>query len=312
MRNDSNDLMEMSQAAYEVNGEKIKLSPIIVKKYLVSGDANKVTDQEVMMFIKLCQYQKLNPFLREAYLIKYGNSPATLVTGKDTFTKRAANSKVSNGYEAGVIVLNLNKVIEFRNGTFYMHDEEELLGGWAKAYRKDKEHPVEISVNLNEYEGKKKDGTLNANWTQRPGTMIRKVALVQALREAFPEDFEGMYSPEEIGVEDHHLDTKKISIKEEIKKANEVEPIPQPAQKEQKEYIFSLGKTKGLVEGEGKGADISKLKEFTLQFGYNLSNLTYEEANDLLNKLEKYELKKEETVIEVEAETIEQLGDEPF
>jgi hypothetical protein len=29
--------------------------------------------------------------------------------------------------------------------------------------------------------------------------MIRKVALVQALREAFPEDFGGLYSPEEMG-----------------------------------------------------------------------------------------------------------------
>ena len=29
--------------------------------------------------------------------------------------------------------------------------------------------------------------------------MIRKVALVQALREAFPEDYAGLYSPEEMG-----------------------------------------------------------------------------------------------------------------
>ncbi len=29
--------------------------------------------------------------------------------------------------------------------------------------------------------------------------MIRKVALVQALREAFPEEFQGLYSAEEMG-----------------------------------------------------------------------------------------------------------------
>lgn len=284
MRNDSNDLMEMAQASYEVNGEKIKLSPVIVKKYLVSGDPEKVTDQEVMMFIKLCQYQKLNPFLREAYLIKYGNSPATLVTGKDTFTKRAANSKVSNGYEAGVIVLNIKGEIEYRAGTFYVSGKEQLLGGWAKAYRKDKEHPIEISVPINEYEGRKKDGTLNSNWNQRPATMIRKVALVQALREAFPEDFEGMYSPEEVGVDDHELKENKIDIKEEIKKENKVEVQPKVVQKEQKEYIFELGKQKGLV----KGKDIYKLEEFVQQFGYNLRALNYDIANDLLKKLEEY------------------------
>ncbi|BFN03880.1 phage recombination protein Bet [Clostridium tetani] len=309
MKNNSTDLMEMAQASYEVNGEEIKLSPIIVKKYLVSGDANKVTDQEVMMFIKLCQYQKLNPFLREAYLIKYGQQSATLVTGKDTFTKRAANSKVSNGYEAGIIVFNLKKEIEFRNGTFYMQDKEKLLGGWAKAYRKDKDYPVEISVNLNEYIGKKKDGSINSQWAQRPGTMIRKVALVQALREAFPEDFEGMYSPEEIGVDDKELKDNKIDIKEEFKKEHEVEEPPRPVQKEQKEYIFEIAKQKGLADGK----DVEGLEKFAQQFGYSLRALTYDIANDLLKKLEEYN----SGVIEAEYEEVNEdnqvkFTEEPF
>ena len=39
-----------------------------------------------------------------------------------------------------------------------------------------------------------------SNWASKPATMIRKVALVQALREAFPEDLQGMYSIEESDV----------------------------------------------------------------------------------------------------------------
>lgn len=74
---------------YESNGEIVKISPTTVRKYLVSGGGN-VSDQEVMMFMSLCRYQHLNPFLKEAYLIKFGNNdPATIVTGKDVFTKRA-------------------------------------------------------------------------------------------------------------------------------------------------------------------------------------------------------------------------------
>ena len=45
----------------------------------------------------------------------------------------------------------------------------------------------------------KKDGTLNSQWASKPATMIRKVAVVQALRDAFPDDFGAMYSPEEMG-----------------------------------------------------------------------------------------------------------------
>ena len=34
-----------------------------------------------------------------------------------------------------------------------------------------------------------------------PATMIRKVALVQALREAFPSELSGMYDQSEMGVD---------------------------------------------------------------------------------------------------------------
>ena len=102
---------------YATEHGEVALSPQIIKQYLVSGDASKVTNQEVMMFLALCKYQKLNPFLREAYLIKYGNNPATIVTGKDTFTKRAAANPACKGWEAGIIV-KTEKSMDFRRGTF--------------------------------------------------------------------------------------------------------------------------------------------------------------------------------------------------
>ena len=55
---------------------EIKLSSQIVKDYLVAGGGN-VSDQEVKLFIALCSAQKLNPFIKEAHLIKYGSNPAT-------------------------------------------------------------------------------------------------------------------------------------------------------------------------------------------------------------------------------------------
>lgn len=38
-------------------------------------------------------------------------------------------------------------------------------------------------------------------WVKMPATMIRKVALVQGLREAFPDKFQGMYDQSEMGTE---------------------------------------------------------------------------------------------------------------
>lgn len=179
---------------YDSNGTKIKLSPAIVKNFLVNGNG-AVTNQEVVMFLNLCKAQRLNPFLREAYLIKFGSQPATIVTGKEVFTKRARRNKDFAGYEAGIIVQGEGGNLEYRSGTLYLADEQ-IVGGWAKVHIRGYECPVESSVSFDEY-CLKKDGKPASNWASKPGTMIRKVALVQALREAFPEDLQGMYSAEE-------------------------------------------------------------------------------------------------------------------
>mgnify|MGYP000061756443 CR=1 FL=1 len=205
---------------YETPQGKVKLSPEIIRKYLVNGNG-RVTDQEVMMFLHLCYYQKLNPFLREAYLIKYGDEPATIVTGKETFTKRAASIPDCNGWIAGVVVLKDGKIV-YRPGSLVLKDEE-LVGGWAEVYRKSWSHPIRIEVSYEEYEGKKKDGTPNRQWKRMPGTMIRKVALVQALREAFPNEFGGLYSPEEMaqaGVDMEGLPQAEVKVEEDIEEQN--------------------------------------------------------------------------------------------
>jgi len=189
---------EKVEIKYLANGEEVKLTPNMVKQYLVSGDANAVTNQEVMMFISLCKYQHLNPFLREAYLVKYGTkTPATLVVGKDTFLKRANRNEAYEGKESGIIVKTKDGKIDYRDGTFH-EKEEAIVGGWAKIHIKGR-CPEMTTVSFDEYVGKKSDGTINGQWASKPATMIRKVAVVQALREAFPEDFGGLYAPEEMG-----------------------------------------------------------------------------------------------------------------
>lgn len=219
-----NELVEQKNTGlveYEANGEMVKLSPAMIKKYLVSGGGN-VTDGEVMMFLSLCRYQHLNPFLKEAYLIKFGSTdPATIVTGKDVFTKRADANPNYKGKKAGVVVLTKDGSIEEREGTMVLPDEK-LVGGWAKVFIKDKE-PEYQSVSFEEYAGRKKDGTLNSQWAKKPATMIRKVAVVQALREAFPDRFQGMYAQEEFAeVSDIKLDTEKIVAQEIEQNANTI------------------------------------------------------------------------------------------
>lgn len=192
-------------AKFMAGGMEIQLTPEIVRNYLVSGTKENVTMQEVSMFINLCKYSGLNPWLREAYCIKYGNEPATMVVGKEAFMKRAEADPNYDGFEAGIIVMN-DGGLEYRTGTMYTKDET-IIGGWAEVWRKDRAHSTRAEVSMEEYIGRKKDGSPNGQWSKKPATMIRKVALVQALREAFPKALGGMYVAEEQGQEEPEATT---------------------------------------------------------------------------------------------------------
>ena len=212
-----------SEFQYLSNGENVRLSFGLVKRYLVNGGGN-VTDQEVMMFMTLCKYQHLNPFLRECYLIKYGNYDASIVTSKDVFIKRAMKNPNFDGMEGGIIVQGneTGELIE-RPGSFYIKSEETLVGGWAKVYMKNLKYPIQKSVNLEDYEGKTKDGKPNTMWAAKGSTMIAKVAQMQALREAFPEDLGGMYAQEEI-VEAQGVTLSETAITPPAPEAQQEEP----------------------------------------------------------------------------------------
>ena len=185
---------------YEVDGNEVKLTPSTVQEYIVGSNNPKITMPEFKFFTELCKARKLNPFLKEAYCIKYGNEPAAIVVGKDAILKRAILNHSYNGMESGVIVLTEDGEIKERQGTFKL-DDEQLVGGWARVYRKDWEHPIYVSVSFSEVAQKKKDGSLNSNWRTKGATMVEKVAKVRALRETFIEDLGGMYEAEEMNIE---------------------------------------------------------------------------------------------------------------
>ena len=216
---------------FKANGEDVKLSPKMIKDYLVAGNG-QVTDQEVVMFLSLCKFQHLNPFTRDAYLIKYGTSPATVVVGKDVLLKRAMRSEKFGGLSAGVIVVNTNGEVEEREGTFVL-PEENLVGGWAKVLIKGYDLPFYSSVSMKEY------STGKSNWLTKPATMIRKVAMAQALREAFPEEMSALYDQAEMGeikvdsksedsIADIQLDTTPVIVPVE---ASEPAKVSEPVQK---------------------------------------------------------------------------------
>ena len=181
---------ERGLVTYEVSGEQVKLSLSIVRNYLTRGNS-AVSDADVVQFIHICRANCLNPFIGDAYLVKYKDSPAQIIESKASFMKRGEESGVMTGYRAGVILVREGK-IAYEEGSFFL-PSDQLVGGWAEVTRKDRKTPIIVRVRLTEYNSGK------STWSKMPGTMIRKVALAQAFREAFPMKFGHTYVPEEEG-----------------------------------------------------------------------------------------------------------------
>ncbi len=166
----------------------------------------QATDAECKIFLETCKAYHLNPFTKEAYLIHYDNKNAdtasTIVLGKNCYMQMAERNPAYDGFEAGVITLDKEAGQIFHREGSIVYEGEELLGGWAKVYRKDRSRPNYEEVNLADYD------THKSLWSDNGGkkpTMIRKVALVHALREAFPTTFGSLYDESEVAV---HVDAE--------------------------------------------------------------------------------------------------------
>lgn len=236
-----NDLMSKA-VEFSVNGEQIKLTGNTVRNYLVHGNG-KVSDQEVVMFINICKYQKLNPFLNEAYLIKFGNQPAQIVVSKEAFMKRAESHPNYEGFQAGIIVERNGEMVEIEGAVKLKNDV--LVGGWCKVFRNDRKVPIISKISLDEFNKEQ------ATWKQMPLNMIRKSAIVNGLREAFPDSLGAMYTEDDAEVE--RSETEQEVQDEVIKNANhEVIDIDfEEASKLNKEQNEQITLDESVTEGPG-------------------------------------------------------------
>lgn len=234
---------EKNSVTYTSGKDEITLTPSVVTQFVTKGNG-EISTEEAFNFIQLCRYNGLNPFLNEAYIIKFGNAPAQLIVSKEAFMKRAERQETYQGFEAGVISFNseTNDIAE-REGAFSLPNEQ-IVGGWAKVYRSDRERPVTVKINFSEF-AKYKNGSLQSTWANMPANMIRKSAIVNALREAYPDQLGAMYTEDEPNLDEpkvkKDVTAQKKSqdlltdFKKEVIEVDEPENEAEPTPEEPKE-----------------------------------------------------------------------------
>ncbi|HDT14509.1 MAG TPA: phage recombination protein Bet [Candidatus Aminicenantes bacterium] len=166
--------------------------------------------QEVALFLNVCAMYGLNPFKREIYLIKYDpKEKASFVVGYESYLKRAERTDKWAGMATGTV------------------DDPKTgvpIKAWAKIWRKDWPQPLEHEVYYSEYvqHGKGRDGKpyVTKFWRKKPRTMLKKVAIAQAMRMAFPDELGGMpYTAEEMPVQHETLPKGPVEVVETKRQA---------------------------------------------------------------------------------------------
>ena len=169
----------------------INLSIQMVRQHFVTPTKSGAvpTDAQLAKFVMLCKTQLLNPWAGDAFISGYDtkNGPGfTLLVAIQALLKRAERCQAFDGIESGIIVTNADGEVTERSGDLLL-PKEQLIGSWAKVYRKDRRIPFYRVCNRAAYDQQR------SRWLTDPNGMLRKCAQAGALREAFPVELSGMH-----------------------------------------------------------------------------------------------------------------------
>lgn len=217
-----------------------------VKKYIAPG----ATDKELFMFMNIAKSYGLNPFKREVHWVKYQNNPGQIIVGYETYLKRAERTGLLDGWKCWI----------------------EGEGSSAKAvieiHRKDQAQPFVWEVYREEFDKGQ------SVWKQMWRFMLKKVAISQGFRLAFPEEMGGMpYIPEEINGR----------TSEELPKTEILEPTPED-----------------VAEMDRYAKEITTLETSTAITEYMAANATAISANPFCESIKQHARKRFSDLIKQE------------
>ena len=240
-----------------------------ITEYLdTTGLTKQLLPKEKAMFINMAKEYGLNPFKRELYCTVYGEGKfrqCSIVTGYEVYIKRAERIGRLDGWDIQA------------EGTIKNGD----LRATITIYRKDWSHPFRHTVYYNEcVQRSGKTGEPNAVWKKMPIFMTKKVAVAQAFRLCFPDEFGGMpYTNDEMGVDEiKEVEVAKADV--EVKNVQtEKKPVQQP--KAENVEVVTVEET----TDDSTIQDLSiQLENMVQEYRFELQGQPYKLATQTLNK----------------------------
>lgn len=180
------------------NGDEMRLTMSMVRQFLVQGHAEYVTDSEIYYFMHECKARRLNPYLRQCWLIKYSRKDnAQIVEAIHHKRSKARKAPDCNGWEKGLILKDAKGEIKYSKGLVL--DGEDILGAYFKATPESWKVPYELELNLSGYIKKKQDGSITSFWSkEKQPSQIMKVVESQGLSALWGDTVGNTSIPEEL------------------------------------------------------------------------------------------------------------------
>jgi len=192
------------------------------------------TPLEIDFCMSVAKSFGLNPIINEIYFIeRKAQVNGQWVTKVEPLAGRNAYRKIANrsgeleSIEVDTLLKETPKLV---NGEWV---EGKDLVAVCTIYKKGNANPFVVEVEYSEYVQTKKDGTPTKFWSEKPKTMLKKVAESQCLRMAF--DINGLYDEseiEEIDIQPQYVNPKLATPKTKTTKRRN------PTKKEMKAQEF--------------------------------------------------------------------------
>lgn len=206
--------------------EENKVTQDLLLDYLKTMNKG-LNEQQTKQFLAVAGTFGLNPWKREVYAVTFknkdGSTDMSIVTGYETYIKRAELNPNYDGFEIEFKgAFKRGKVTKSsKNGSWQVDAlvPDGEVSCICTVYRKDRAHPTREEVFFDEY------NKGNDMWIQKPRTMLKKVAIVSAFRKAFPFDFGGMpYTNDELP--DHMTGADKLEQQGYTEVQQDAQPQP--------------------------------------------------------------------------------------